>query len=220
MSQRTCIRCGSEFESDNGSRGQWERFCSDKCRMNKPRRQTQPCSVSGCGKAARSTKSPYCETHYYRLRRTGSLDVIHPQRPHRGRCVYPGCGQLDRGPAGYCAMHQSRINRHGDASVKLKPGQAAGPTHPAYKGEAVTYSGAHMRVRAWRGRADQYSCIDCGRQAQQWSYDHRDPAEMSCREGPFSVDVWHYEPRCVSCHKAYDLAMLDCDSSRASRIPD
>jgi hypothetical protein len=32
------------------------------------------CVCEGCGKRPRSGASPYCEMHYYRLRRTGSLD--------------------------------------------------------------------------------------------------------------------------------------------------
>ncbi len=33
------------------------------------------CRVDGCHRSRRSSGSPYCETHYYRLRRTGRLDL-------------------------------------------------------------------------------------------------------------------------------------------------
>lgn len=36
------------------------------------------CQVEGCHRKARSAGSAYCETHYYRLRRTGRLDLRAP----------------------------------------------------------------------------------------------------------------------------------------------
>jgi 5-methylcytosine-specific restriction endonuclease McrA len=36
------------------------------------------CDSEGCLNLARSNGAAYCETHYYRLRRTGSLDVSRP----------------------------------------------------------------------------------------------------------------------------------------------
>lgn len=39
--------------------------------------RTRPsaCAVEGCGKAPRSAHARYCETHYYRLRRRGTLET-------------------------------------------------------------------------------------------------------------------------------------------------
>jgi hypothetical protein len=37
--------------------------------------QQNPCSVDGCTTRRRSPKAAYCEKHYYRLRRNGSLDL-------------------------------------------------------------------------------------------------------------------------------------------------
>jgi hypothetical protein len=72
----------------------------------------------------------------------------------------------------------------------------------------ITYSGAHMRVRRERGLAGDYTCIDCGQQAAEWSYDGRDPNALigtAQAEGkPFSTDPEHYVPRCKPCHLRYD----------------
>lgn len=83
----------------------------------------------------------------------------------------------------------------------------------------VGYTGAHNRVRKARGRASTHACVDCGRQAEHWSYDHADPNEMTTIDRgmafEYSLDVTHYEPRCVSCHKAFDLAHIATKSPAA-----
>lgn len=75
------------------------------------------------------------------------------------------------------------------------------------------YEAAHHAVRVAKGSATDYACVDCGRPAVQWSYDHRDPDER--REVPsrtpmvFSLKVEHYEPRCARCHSRYDHGTKD-----------
>jgi len=72
------------------------------------------------------------------------------------------------------------------------------------------YSGMHSRIRTDRGPASTHPCTDCGHQAAQWSYDHADPDERADSDGvvaglPYSLDLAHYDARCVSCHKLFDL---------------
>lgn len=208
MNKRTCQRCGNEFLTNNGGRGQWQRFCSDACRQSTPTRTFGECIVEGCTGASTRLKGKYCEKHYYRLRRTGSLEVTHPQREHRGICTYPGCDRKDRGPRGYCDLHQGRIDRHGDPNIVLPSGRLSGSQHPMFKGEDVGYSGIHMRIKAERGSASNYPCVECGESASHWSYDHVDKAERMSPEGAYSIDLEHYQPRCVSCHKTYDLQFV------------
>jgi hypothetical protein len=52
------------------------------------RRLRTHCSVQGCTRAPRSRSAEYCETHYYRLRRNGSLQLtITPKTPSKaGHC--------------------------------------------------------------------------------------------------------------------------------------
>jgi hypothetical protein len=136
------------------------------------------------------------------------LETQHPQRPSRGTCTVEGCTTIDRGPDGLCAKHQTRVRRHGDVDAKLSPVHHRGPTHQSWLGDDITYSGMHDRLRRWRGSASQHRCADCGNQAKQWSYDHADPNEKQSEEGPYSAKTAHYVPRCVRCHKAYDLSFL------------
>lgn len=77
--------------------------------------------------------------------------------------------------------------------------------------EFVDYSAAHERVRRLYGPASDHYCIGCGAPAQHWSYDHADPDELiSPTLGiAYSLDTDRYQPRCVSCHKTFDLAHLN-----------
>lgn len=52
------------------------------------------CTVEGCDKDCRSVTSPYCETHYYRLYRNGTLEVqvdlsVHDNCLHCGKKLEP-----------------------------------------------------------------------------------------------------------------------------------
>lgn len=85
--------------------------------------------------------------------------------------------------------------------------------------ESCSYTAAHKRVARWRGFAKEHDCVDCGKQAQEWSYRGGSSFEQS---GPsprrkngktvyvnskWSGYIWDYEPRCVDCHKTYDTTI-------------
>lgn len=97
----------------------------------------------------------------------------------------------------------SRVLRR--MGTTMRPFGGEGPNHPGWKGNELTYSGAHMRVRSQRGSARKHIC-PCGAQAKQWAYDHSDPNEMHSELGAYSADPGRYSPMCVSCHKKADLA--------------
>jgi len=72
------------------------------------------------------------------------------------------------------------------------------------------YAAAHQRVRQDRGPVTRQPCIDCDAPAYHWSYDHADPMELlayglSANPVAYSLDPDHYSPRCVPCHKRFDL---------------
>lgn len=75
------------------------------------------CSMDGCSQKARSTGTPYCETHYYRLRRTGNLlrtdgldkAVLYMECQHCGR---PSNGRK------YCGSRCSARSLRGCAATK------------------------------------------------------------------------------------------------------
>lgn len=105
-----------------------------------------------------------------------------------------------------CNKHYLRWWRHGDVNVVKMPSTVFKP-----KGLEIEYRAAHNRVQAKRGKATDYSCVDCTASADSWSYDHTDSNELTeLRQGryvAYSVDIEHYEPRCFSCHTRMDKAL-------------
>jgi hypothetical protein len=84
------------------------------------------------------------------------------------------------------------------------------------------YEAAHIRVIRLRGVASTHACVDCGKGAQHWSYDHADPDERrgpvvcggKVRTLPWSDNPTHYAPRCASCHKKFDRVFLAATKTR------
>ena len=91
-------------------------------------------------------------------------------------------------------------------------GCLAEDTRYARRGErrsaSVSYRTTHKRIESTRGAATDHLCVDCGRQAQEWSYDQADPNELTETVGRYEVtyspDPAHYDPRCVPCHRVFD----------------
>ncbi len=82
-----------------------------------------------------------------------------------------------------------------------------GPLHPRWKGDAVGYRGAHLRVVRERGRADRYRCIECGQRATGWSL--APDADLRAltfdpRNYAYATDPALYQPRCSPCHHLRD----------------
>lgn len=149
------------------------------------------CSVEGCQRRAKSRG--WCNTHYERWRRGGSVDV-HPERV----CELGGCDRKHYG-RGLCRMHWERWRRHGDALAAPRRWMTDSPR----------YSAVHYRLKATRGQASAQRCADCGSAASEWSYDGGCPNEMTeiSRTGltvPYSVDLDRYQARCVPCHRKKD----------------
>ena len=106
-----------------------------------------------------------------------------------------------------CACGADTTVRIGD--LKRGTTQTCGNRKIHHRRDDVGTRAAHDRVRTDRGPATDYACTDCGRPAAHWSYDHRDPDERTSPEGyPYSLNTEHYEPRCVPCHKHFDLNFL------------
>lgn len=167
---------------------------------------TKICVIEGCEKDV-SAKG-YCGMHYVRIKRIGS-----PGSPI-GRdysliktCTIEGCEKPYSGN-GMCNTHYQRWFRKGDpGSPDLN--RPRGEAHHRWAGDEITYYGAHHRLSAIRGRADQFFCVDCGGDAASWAYDHVDPSELTDDRGiRYSGDPDHYEPKCNPCHKIGDLAHL------------
>lgn len=109
-----------------------------------------------------------------------------------------------------CSRCRARIARHGSASIVIphkERNYPRGEAHHAWTGNSVSYDDMHRRVKRARGSASGYPCVTCGGPARHWSYDHEDPAELTSEKGAYSTEPQHYVPRCVPCHKRYDLAL-------------
>jgi hypothetical protein len=82
---------------------------------------------------------------------------------------------------------------------------------PRHRGQAVTYDGAHGRVKSLRGSASRYPCAACGGRAEQWAYWHADPDEQCMAHGrekgkPYRASPEQYLPLCRSDHARFDRA--------------
>lgn len=78
--ERMCAQCGRQF-SYNIARGNDRRYCGDKACMAEVRKHVvaegvkgKTCAVADCIKPPRAVGSDYCEMHYGRLRRSGTLN--------------------------------------------------------------------------------------------------------------------------------------------------
>lgn len=79
-----------------------------------------------------------------------------------------------------------------------------------------TYSAAHNRVRNRRGKASEHRCIECGNQAEEWSYRGGAPSEQrgtrtrhrhartNTVRTAWCGDPNYYDPMCQACHAARD----------------
>lgn len=164
------------------------------------------CFIDGCERPARTRG--WCHTHYYRWYRTGdpgAAALLRSSRPDH--CIVVDCDKPVHG-CGLCNMHYRRKQRTGeigDATPRI--GKACWSTD-------ITYNGAHSRVRRARNNASMYPCADnCGQQAEEWSYRHGSPHEMTervtNRHGneyvyAYSPDPADYDPLCKPCHTRYD----------------
>jgi hypothetical protein len=69
----------------------------------------------------------------------------------------------------------------------------------------IDYDAAHDRVEVAKGPARTHACVDCLRDAQDWSLRHDAPVTYLGSNGcRFSARPDDYEPRCKKCHGAYD----------------
>lgn len=78
----------------------------------------------------------------------------------------------------------------------------------------MSYYTVHDRLRRVYGPARNHQCVDCGKTAADWSYDHSCPDERYALLGgrlfPYSCDLARYQPRCKPCHATLDGDFTPC----------
>lgn len=157
-------------------------------------RTRKPCGVEECDRVAEWLG--YCGKHAWRFKKYGDPLRVTVIRTPQGTCTVEDCETQARS-RGMCVKHLTRWTNHGDVHHNARSQQGTAN---------ITYGGAHLRVRRVRGRARDQVCIDCGRSAHHWSYNHTDPDERADPKTglAYSADPTHYSPRCTPCHSAFD----------------
>lgn len=122
----------------------------------------------------------------------------------RPECTVDGCTREQHARA-MCNTHDRRVKKTGDPHNR---GHLGGRP---LKGAHPTWAAIHKRLSRSRGPAKKYTCVDCGRRAQEWSYDGNDEQQLVGYshgwELAYSLNLNHYEPRCSSCHRLFDKRM-------------
>lgn len=157
------------------------------------------CAVEGCERPHRGRG--LCDLHLQRMVRNGTTEAV---RFKPRSCSIEGCGRPHSG-RGWCALHYQRWARAGDpTTVRINPAILPGNQNCKWRGSEVGYTAAHDRVRKALGSASEKKCVDCGKPATGWSYDHLDPDERvgtdDPKQMPYSTKAEHYQARCDSCH--------------------
>ncbi|MFF8430547.1 hypothetical protein ACF07Y_36490 [Streptomyces sp. NPDC016566] len=117
-------------------------------------------------------------------------------------CGVKSCGR-PHCVRGLCLAHGQRVRVHGDPKAD-KPLRSHSSRN--WKGDDVSYVGAHNRVTREYGKAAEWKCAcGCGRQTANWAYLGTDPAAKIDDTGClYSVTSEHYAPMAKSCHRKFD----------------
>ena len=173
------------------------------------------CSLDGCDKPVK--RAGYCYGHYMKNWRYGTPTPEFPPGwvDIRGErfgtlVVMERVGDAWRCD---CDCGRTRITRTGDLN-RTGDQSTCGDRSTHYRQPTAGYGAAHQRCVTDRGHVRDHECVDCGAPARHWSYNHDDPDELldeglSARPVAYSLDPAHYSPRCVPCHKRFDLGRID-----------
>lgn len=159
---------------------------------------------------------------YGRLRVVSRADDVRPEPTSRARSAWNcicDCGRtkvvvsdhLQQGLVKSCGCLNRETTIEFNRATKTK----------AVVDQTDPYRAAHRRVRKQRGRAALHPCHDCGKPAVSWSYNKKDPNELTqvmpwgekSVEAKFSLDPRFYVPRCHPCHTSFDRSEVTSASA-------
>ena len=169
------------------------------------------CTIDGCDKPTK--RRGWCYGHYMKWWRYGTTHPNHERGRHQLAGQTFGELTATEWVDGQWLCTCSCGNERRARSFDLLNGEAktCGDKRKHWM-DHIGYGSAHDRVRRLNGSASRHQCVDCGNSAAQWSYAHTDPDELISESSgpshglPYSPNPEHYQPRCVSCHKRFDLA--------------
>ena len=187
---RHCKKCKTKLPENHG-----RKVLCNQCA--KP----QQCSIEGCEKPAKGRG--WCAAHWLRWRKYGDPLGKSDYKQIKRDCEVEGCKRPYHAN-GYCGYHGYRVEKYGNPLAQ-GPGRGVGRKRM----EVPSYDGVHKRLQRDIGKASQFNCADCGKQANEWSYDGGCPNEhWGLVENTFimaySTDQSRYSPRCTSCHRKHD----------------
>lgn len=80
----------------------------------------------------------------------------------------------------------------------------------------VTHYTVHEYLARERGPARNHTCVECGKPADEWAYQHTGETQYGkTSDGvnwdslPYSEDLNDYAPMCRSCHRRLDKTYLN-----------
>jgi hypothetical protein len=171
----------------------------------------QDCQLADCTKPVK--RKGLCYGHYMKAWRYGTPTPEHPARfedlTGRRFGTLVALERVNNRWRCACDCGASSVVRVGDLNRGTTSNCGDRAEHR--RRDDIVYATAHDRVRSDKGRVQDYPCIGCGNLADHWSYNHDDPDELhqeglSAHPVAYSVKPEHYSPRCVTCHRRFDVA--------------
>ena len=173
------------------------------------------CSVDACGKPIK--RLGLCYGHYMKRWRYGTATPSFPSRWQPLVGMTFGELKVVRREGNQwvctCSCGAETMARSGELS-RGRETITCGDRAIHHRTDTADYHAAHDRIHRDRGPARDRVCVGCGAQAAHWSYNHDDLDERNSASTrilgiAYSLDPGHYSPRCVPCHKRFDLDRLN-----------
>jgi 5-methylcytosine-specific restriction endonuclease McrA len=194
--------CGNQFEYEV-KRGADRVICSAECQSAK-RKTTQhlavsgfaACIIEGCCSKVRSAQADYCETHYYRIRRNGTIKLKTDTDPPPNTIRHSHGYVLEYAPEHFEAARLG-VNRVAQHRRVFYDHNGSGPFNCHWCQKLVTWEGMHVdHVNAVRddNRVENLvaACPACnhkrGHPKGKATHRERSPVQIT----------WHGRTRCIA----------------------